>query len=152
MNTNLVHIRLVSSFLSLLGDILSIPSTRPRPWKKKRVTMRFSKSRKHFDYRGMKNKLKKSYTHVHQVEDVWIDCRIEEHIKRLDYCHLSVEKIENLNLVGILEDLKDDVDILDTTYEKNKVGGSPLPLIQWFQKENASIRTKFQSILANTNV
>lgn len=46
----------------------------------RRVTMRFFKAKKYFDYRGMKNKIKKNYTHVRQIEDIWIDCRTEEDI------------------------------------------------------------------------
>lgn len=41
----------------------------------RRVTMRFLKARKDFDYRGMRNKLKKAYVHMHRTEDVWADCR-----------------------------------------------------------------------------
>lgn len=118
----------------------------------RRVIMKFFKTKKYFDYRGMKNKIKKSYTHVHQIEDVWIDCRTEEDIKKLDYCHLIVEQIENLDLANIPKDLEDDGDILDPMYEKNKVVRSHLPLIQCSQKENISIRARFQKILANTNV
>lgn len=58
----------------------------------RRVAMNLFKGRKYFDYRGIKNKLKKSYTHVHHVEDIWIDCRIvQEDIKKIDYCCLIVE-------------------------------------------------------------
>lgn len=39
----------------------------------RRVTMRFFKARKDFNYRGMRNKLKKSYIYVHRIEDVWVD-------------------------------------------------------------------------------
>lgn len=35
---------------------------------------------------------------------------------------------------------------------KKKISSTPLPHIQWSQKESTSIRDKFQSILANTNV
>lgn len=100
----------------------------------------------------MKNKIKKSYAHVHQIEDVWIDCRIEEDIQSLDYFRLIVEKIENFNLANIPKNLEEDGDILDPMYKKNKVVRSPLPLIQWSQKENTSIRVRFQNILDNTNV
>lgn len=114
--------------------------------------MRFFKAQKYFDYGGIKNKLKKSYTHAHWVEDIWIDCRIEEDIRRLDYCCLILEQIENQNIIDIPQDLGDDRVFLDPAYENNKVVDSPLPLIQWSQKENTLIRTRFQSILANTNV
>lgn len=109
----------------------------------RRVTMRFFKARKHFDYRGMKNKLKKSYTHLHRVEDIWICCRTKEVIRSLDYCRLIVDQNENLNLLDMPEDLEDDGIVLDPTYEKNNVADSPLPLIQWYQKVNTSIRAKF---------
>lgn len=118
----------------------------------RRATMRFFKARKCFDCRGMKNKIKKNYTHIHQIEDRWVDCRTEEDVQRLDYYHLTVEKIENLDLVEVLEDLEEDGDILDLAYERKIIVGLPLPLIQWSQKENTSIRAKFQRILDNTTV
>lgn len=37
-------------------------------------------------------------------------------------------------------------------YEAKKIGSAPLPLIQWSQKEVVSIKTRFQKILANTNM
>lgn len=46
--------------------------------------MKQFKSRNDFDYRGMKNKLKKSYTHVHRIEDIWAECKTKEDIRRLD--------------------------------------------------------------------
>lgn len=55
------------------------------------VTMRFFKARKDFDYRGTRNKLKKEYVHVHQMEDVWVDCRSKDDVRKLDYCRLTIE-------------------------------------------------------------
>lgn len=133
-------------------SINSIDKARAMEEEMRRVRIKFFKARKHFDYRGMKNKIKKSCTHVHWVEDVWIDCKIEGGIRRLDYCHLTVEKNKNLDLVNIPEDLEDDGNILGPMYEKNKVVDSPFPFIQWSQKENTSIKARFQNILANTNV
>lgn len=118
----------------------------------RRVTMWFFKARKCFDYQGMKNKFKNNYTNVHRIEDVWIYCRIEEDIQRMDYCCLTVEQIENFYLVEVLKDLEEDRDILDPTYEKDNIIGLPLPLIQWSKKENTSLRARFQGILNNTSV
>lgn len=64
--------------------------------KEKRSTMKLFKASKDFDYKGMKNKLTRSYTHVHKIEDIWIDCRTKD-IRKLDYCHLTKEQIIDLN-------------------------------------------------------
>lgn len=57
----------------------------------RRVTMKYFRALKDFNYRSMKNKLKISYTHVHRIEDIWIDCRTEKDIMKLDYFHLTKE-------------------------------------------------------------
>lgn len=97
----------------------------------RRVTMRFFKARKDFDYRGMKNKLKNAYIHVHRIEDVWIDCRSEHDIRKHDYFQIIVEQIREFNLTDVPNDFEDDGNILDSTYVDNKVSSAPLPLIQW---------------------
>lgn len=42
--------------------------------------MKFFKAKQYFNYRVMKNKIKKDYTHVHWIEGAWIDCKTEEDI------------------------------------------------------------------------
>lgn len=91
--------------------------------------MRFFKARRDFDYRGMRNKLKKNYVHVHRIEDVWVDCRSKHDVRKLDYYRLTVEQIENFCLTDDPDNLKEDGDVLDPTYEKNKVSSTPFPLI-----------------------
>lgn len=86
----------------------------------------------------------------HTWEDVWVDCRSEHDSRKLDYCHLTVEQIENFGLVDVPGDLEEDDDILDPMFEKKKVSSTPLPLIQWSQKECTSIKACFQSFLPNT--
>lgn len=63
---------------------------------------------------------------------------------------MTIEKIENFDLADVPKDLEEDGDILDDAYERNKVVGLPLPLIQWCQKENNYIRIKLQKIFDNT--
>lgn len=70
----------------------------------------------------------------------------------MDYCCLTIEKIENINHTEVPEDFEEDRDILDPTYEKDNIGRLPLLLIQWSKKENTFIRAKFQRILKNTSV
>lgn len=67
-------------------SINSIFKARAIEEKMRRVTMRFFKARKDFDYRGMINKLKKAYVHVHRIKDVWVDYRSKHDIRKLDYC------------------------------------------------------------------
>lgn len=55
------------------------------------VTMKRFKRRKDFDYHGMKDKLKKSYTHVHMIEDIWDKCKTYEIVRRLDYNWFRLE-------------------------------------------------------------
>lgn len=59
----------------------------------RRVTIKLFKAKREFDYRGMRNKLKKAYIHVHCVEDVLADCRTNHDIRKLDYCRLTVDQI-----------------------------------------------------------
>lgn len=133
-------------------SINSIFKVRATKDEMRRVTMRFFKARKDFDYRGMRNKLKKPYVHVHWIEDVWADCRSDHDVRRLDYCLLTVEQIENFGLADVPDDLEEDSDILDPLYKNNRVYSTPLPLIQWSQKEQISIKVCFQSILTNTDI
>lgn len=58
----------------------------------RRVTTKFLKARKDFDYRGMRNKMKKAYVHVDRIEDVWVDYWIEHDVRKLDYCWLIVDE------------------------------------------------------------
>lgn len=87
----------------------------------RKVTMRFFKPRKFFNYRGIKNKIIKNYTHIHEIEDVWVDCRTEEDVRKMDQCRLIVEQIENFDLADVPEDLEEDGDIIDPAYEKKKL-------------------------------
>lgn len=89
---------------------------------------------------------------MHWIEDVQADCRSEHDVRKFDYSWLTVEQIEDFGLADVPEDLEENSDILDPMYEKNKVSSTPLPLIQWSQKECTSIRAHVQSILTNTNV
>lgn len=110
-------------------SINSVFKARAMDEEMRRITMRFSSARKDFDYRGMNNKLKRSYTHGHMIEYIWIECRSGKDIKKLDYCHLTKEHIIDINLADVPEDLHDDGDILEPVYEANKIDSTPLPLI-----------------------
>lgn len=69
----------------------------------------------------MNNKLKMSYNHAHRIEDIWADCRIEEDIGKLDYCHLTKDQIINPNLEDVPDDLVDDGNVIDFVYESRKL-------------------------------
>ncbi|XP_057862524.1 uncharacterized protein LOC131070880 [Cryptomeria japonica] len=66
-----------------------------------------------FDYRGMKEKIKKSFVHVHCIEDIWVDLRTEMEVLKMDYCRLTVEQVIDLNLVDISQGMIDNGDVLD---------------------------------------
>lgn len=96
--------------------------------------------------------MKKAYVHIHRFEYVWVDCKTEHDIRKLDYCQLMVDQIWEFDLIDIPHDLEEDGNVLDLTYVENKVSSTPLALIEWSQKESTSIKDRFQSILANANV
>lgn len=116
-------------------SITTSPKAKAMESKMQWVMMKTYKRRPDFDYRGMKDKLKKSYSHVLKVEDIWIDCRTKD-IRKLDYCRLSLDQIINLHLADILEDMEDKDSILDLAYESNNIIETPLPPIQWLKNGN----------------
>lgn len=69
----------------------------------------------------------------------------------MDFSHLTLEQIENLDLDRILDTIEDTDDIVDSVYFEWKIVDSPLPLIQWFRKEKKYINQIIAPILANTN-
>lgn len=69
----------------------------------------------------MKDKFIKSYTHVHKFEYIWVEFRTIEGVRKLEYIQLNLENIKTLDLVDITHDMEDEDDILDPTYEDNKV-------------------------------
>lgn len=115
------------------------------------IKLRKFKERKDFDYRGMKDKIKRAFTHVHCLEDIWVDLRTKEDIKRMDYNRLTLEQIIDLDLTKIPEGMVDDGKILDPKYIEQRVVEAPLPSPQWSKKECDSIFDRFQPIFANTN-
>lgn len=117
------------------------------------ITLKKFKARFDFDYREMNPQIKRAFTHVHHIEDVWIDMRTELDIMKMDYCRLTLQQIIDLNMLKIPSDflIKDDGNVLDTEYHQASFDKRcPFP-IQWHQKEGTSILDRFQSILANTN-
>lgn len=82
--------------------------------------------KKDFDYRGMKDKIKRAFTHMHRIEDVWIDLHIEEDIRRMNFSRLTLEQILNFDLTDILEEIEDDEEIVDSIYEQQKIAETPL--------------------------
>ena len=122
-------------------------------YKEKAITLKKFKARFDFDYRGMHSRIKRAFTHVDHMEDVWIDLRTEVDIMEMVYCRLRLRQIINLNMVEIPPNLQVEVDgvILDPNY--HKVGFDqhcPFPF-QWPEKEGNSIFDRFQFILVNTN-
>lgn len=57
----------------------------------RRVNVNFFKERRDFNYKGMRNKLKKPCVHVHCIEDVRVACKTEHNIRKLDYYRLTMD-------------------------------------------------------------
>ena len=59
--------------------------------------------------------IKRLFTHVHRIEDIWIDLHTELDIMRMDYCRLTLHHIIDLNMLEIPSNLQieDDGNILD---------------------------------------
>lgn len=114
-------------------------------------TMRRFKARTDFDFWGIKNKLKRTYTHVYRFEDVWADYQDEEVIRRMDFSRLTLDQIENLDLAKIPLTMEDIDAIVDPIYYEKKIADSPLPLVQWSKKERRSISQRISPIIANSN-
>lgn len=93
----------------------------------------------------------KSYVHVHRLEDVWADCKSDEDVRRMDYSHLTLDEIENLDFARIPNTMEDTSDIVDLVYYEQKIVDTPLPPIQWSKKESKSISKRFAPIIAITN-
>ncbi|XP_059066170.1 uncharacterized protein LOC131857525 [Cryptomeria japonica] len=86
-----------------------------------------------------------------RFEDVWADFEDAEDIRRMDFNHLTLEQIENLDLAKIPMTMEDTDDIVDLVYYEKKIVDSPLPLVQWSKKERKSITQRIYPILENTN-
>lgn len=100
----------------------------------------------------MKNEIHQNYVHVHRLEDVWDDFRDDEDVRRLDFSRLTLEQIENLDLIKIQDTWEDTTyDLVDPIYFNNNISNTPLPPIQWSKKESKSISLRFAPIMANTN-
>ena len=65
------------------------------------ITLKWFKARFDFDYREMNSQIKRAYTRVHRIEDIWIDMRTKLDIMKMDYCRLTLQQIINLNMLEI---------------------------------------------------
>lgn len=83
----------------------------------------------------MKDKIKWVFTHVHHIEDIWVDLPTEDEIRRMDYNELTLEHIIDLNLTKVQEGMMDDAEILDPKYVQQRVADIPIPPTQWSHKE-----------------
>lgn len=99
----------------------------------------------------MNRKLKKDHHHVYCFEDIWVECRDEDDIQRMEFCRLTMEQIKDLGLANIPEDFEDLGDIINSAYEEEEIANKPLPLVQWSKKEIISIREILAPILHNTS-
>ena len=54
------------------------------------ITLKRSKAKFGFDYKEMNSQIKRAFTHVHRIEDVWIDKRLELDIMKMDYYRFTL--------------------------------------------------------------
>lgn len=80
------------------------------------IKLKKLKIRKDFDYRGMKDKIKRAFKHVHQIEDVWIDLHTKEDVRIMEYRKITLVKIVDLNLVDIPKGMEEDDEVVDPIY------------------------------------
>ena len=65
------------------------------------ITLKKFKARFDFDYREMNSQMKRAYTNVHRIEDIWIDMRTKLDIMKMDYYRLTLQQIIDLNMLKI---------------------------------------------------
>lgn len=120
--------------------------------KLKLITLKKFKARFDFDYQEMNSQMKRAYTHVHRIKDIWIDMRTKLDIMKMDYCRLTLQQIIDLNMLEIPSyfQVEDDGNILDPEFHQAGFDKNCLFPIQWQQREGTSIMDKFQPILVNT--
>lgn len=69
--------------------------------------------------------------HARRLEDVLVDCGDDEDVRKLDFSHLALEKIKNLDLAKILDTWEDTIDdIVDPIYFNYNIANTPLSHIQ----------------------
>ena len=64
--------------------------------------------------------MKRAYTHVHCIEDIWIDMRTKFDIIKIDYYNLTMQQIIDINMLKIPSDfqIEDDVTSLIQNFIK----------------------------------
>ena len=84
------------------------------------ITLKRFKARFDFDYIEMNSQIKRAFTHVHRIEDVWIDMQTELDIMKMDYYRLTLQQISDLNMLENPFDfqIEDDGNILDPEYHQ----------------------------------
>ena len=63
-------------------SIVFVPKAKNMEAKLQLITLKKFKARFDFDYREMNSQIERAYTHVHRIEDIQIDMRIEIDIMR----------------------------------------------------------------------
>ena len=77
--------------------------------------------------------MKRAYTHVHCIEDIWIDMRTKFDIIKIDYYNLTMQQIIDINMLKIPSDfqVEDDGNILDPEFHQVSSDNKCLFPIQW---------------------
>lgn len=72
-------------------SIIFVPKENNMEAKLQLITLKKFKAKFDFDYREMNSQMKRSYTHVNHIKDIWIDVRIKLDIMKMDYCKLTLQ-------------------------------------------------------------
>ena len=78
---------------SAIGNylIIFVPKAKNMEAELQLITLKKFKARFDFDYREMNSQMKRAYTHVRCIEDVYIDMKMELDIIKMDYCRLTLQ-------------------------------------------------------------
>ena len=65
-------------------SIIFVPKAKNMEAELQLITLKKFKVRFDFDYREMNSQIKRAYTHVHCIKNIWIDMRTELDIMKMD--------------------------------------------------------------------
>ena len=120
-------------------SIYTVPKEKNTEFELQRITLKRFAARSCFDWRELHDKMRKQFLHIHRLEDLWFDVRIEVDIWCMDYTWLIVKQVVDFNLASIPPRFEDDDQILDFEYFQHDVEKLPILPPTWSCKENMSI-------------
>ena len=124
-------------------SIDTMPKAKNMEFELQRIILKKFAARNCFDWRGLHDKMRKQFLHIHHLEDLWIDVRTEVDIWCMDYIRLTVNQIVDFNFASIPPSFEDDDQIINPEYFQHDVEKIPILPPTWSCKENTSIWDRF---------